>query len=658
MLFRSRKLPLFALVGISLPLISLRAQEPPPTKPAPREAAKTEAVKTDVKTEAPKALADPIDRIKDEGLNRSQLMATLSYLTDVIGPRLTGSPGLKRANEWTCQTLNKWGLANAHLEAWGPFGKGWTLKRFSAQVVEPQCIPLIAFPKAWSPSTNGVLTAPVVYFDAKSEADFEKFKGKLKGAIVLTGPPREVSARFEPLASRKTDKDLLELADAAEPTPFRFDAAMGQPGNRNQAQGGQGGRPSGGGGPAARPTPPGSPPAPGAAPSPGGTPAGGQPASRRMRFGPEMRAQMELARKKAKFLADEGAGLLVDCSSQGEAGTLGVAGASVPGAAGFPMPGQGQGAGARRVSAWDKDAPKIPPQIVVAKENYNRMVRMIEQGEKLKMSVDLSVQFHDDDLMSYNTVAEIPGSDLKDEVVMLGGHIDSWHSGTGATDNGAGVAVAMEAVRILKALDLKPRRTVRIGLWSGEEQGLLGSRAYVAQHFGKSYDAMAAMFGSPEPSAEKKESTGEKTAKPEAKPEYVKFSAYFNLDNGTGKIRGVYLQGNEAVRPIFRKWLQPFRDMGASTLTISNTGGTDHQSFDGVGLPGFQFIQDDIHYETRTHHTNQDVYDEIQADDMKQAAVILASFVYNTAMREEKLPRKPSATPAAGQPRNRVSASR
>ena len=283
---------------------------------------------------------------------------------------------------------------------------------------------------------------------------------------------------------------------------------------------------------------------------------------------------------------------------------------------------------------------------------------MIEQGEKLKMSVDLSVQFHDDDLMSYNTIAEIPGSDLKDEVVMLGGHIDSWHSGTGATDNGAGVAVAMEAVRILKALDLKPRRTVRIGLWSGEEQGLLGSRAYVAQHFGKSYDAMAAMFGSPEPSAEKKESTGDKAATPEAKPEYVKFSAYFNLDNGTGKIRGVYLQGNEAVRPIFRKWLQPFREMGASTLTISNTGGTDHQSFDGIGLPGFQFIQDDIHYDTRTHHSNQDVYDHIQADDMKQAAVILASFVYNTAMKDEKLPRKPAPSPAAGRPQNRVSASR
>jgi hypothetical protein len=348
---------------------------------------------------------------------------------------------------------------------------------------------------------------------------------------------------------------------------------------------------------------------------------------------------MELMRKAAKFIADEGAALLVDCSQQGEAGTLFVSGASVPGNSPFPTPGQPP---ARRISAYDKDAPKIPPQIVVAKEHYNRMVRMIEQGEKLKMVVDLSAQFHDDDPMAYNTIAEIPGTDLKDEVVMLGGHLDSWHSGTGATDNAAGCAVAMEAVRILKALDLKPRRTVRIGLWSGEEQGLLGSRAYVAQHFGKSYDAMAAMFGSPEPASGKNDG---KSASSEPKPEYGKFSVYFNLDNGTGKIRGVYMQGNEAVRPIFRKWLQPFREMGASTLSLSNTGGTDHQSFDGIGLPGFQFIQDEIHYDTRTHHSNQDVFDQIQADDMKQAAVIMASFVYNAATRDEKLPRKPAPAP-------------
>jgi hypothetical protein len=642
---------LMICTGSLVPLV-LMAQEPapaqpgakpaqPPAKDATKPSAK-ESAKPSEGAGATKAQTDPIERIKEEGLHHSQLMSTLSYLTDVIGPRLTGSPNLKRANEWTCQTLTKWGLSNAHLEAWGPFGKGWTLKRFNAQIIEPQCIPLIAFPKAWSPSTEGTLVAPVVYFDAKSEADFAKFKGKVKGAIVLTGPTREVSARFEPLARRRTDSELLEMANAAEAAPFRMD--MGQPGNRNtpSAPGAPGRAPG------ERPNSPGplaaaTTPAPaGGSSAAGGGPAGGQPPSRQRRFiSPEMRAQMELARKKSKFLADEGAALLVDCSNQGEGGTLFVSQASVPGAAAFPTP----GSNARRISAWDKDAPKIPPQIVVAKEHYNRMVRMIEQGETLKMSVDISAQFHEDDLMAYNTIAEIPGTDLKDEVVMLGGHMDSWHSGTGATDNAAGVSVAMEAVRIIKALDLKPRRTIRIGLWSGEEQGLLGSRAYVAQHFGKSYDAMAAMFGSPEPAANKKDSADAKSASTEPKPEFAKFSAYFNVDNGTGKIRGVYLQGNEAVRPIFRKWLQPFGVMGASTLTISNTGGTDHQSFDGIGLPGFQFIQDEIHYDTRTHHSNQDVYDHIQADDMKQAAVILASFVYNTANQAEKLPRKPPRSP-------------
>ena len=503
---RFKKLFLIALSGSLLPL-ALRAQEPPPGRPASNEATKPatkEAAKAQAKAEPAKALTDPIDRIKDEGLNRSQLMATLSYLTDVIGPRLTGSPNLKRANEWTCQTLTKWGLANAHLEAWGPFGKGWTLKRFSAQVIEPQCIPLIAFPKAWSPSTDGALAAQVVYFDAKTEADFAKFKGKVKGAIVLTGPPREVSAGFEPLANRRTDKELLELADADEPSPSRFGMG-GQPGNRNPNQNPNQGGPrdrAPGGGPVANS--PGAN-APGAPAPAGGGPAGAQPSSRRNRFGPEMRAQMELARKKSKFLADEGAGAPggLQCPRRWRHALRRRRQRS--GSCAFPTPGQAPPA--RRVSAWDKDAPKIPPQIVVAKEHYNRLVRMIEQGEKLKMVVDIAAQFHDDDLMAYNTIAEIPGSDLKDEVVMLGGHLDSWHSGTGATDNAAGVSVAMEAVRILKALDLKPRRTIRIGLWTGEEQGLYGSRAYVAQHFGKAYDPMAAMTGTPEPSSEKKESS-------------------------------------------------------------------------------------------------------------------------------------------------------
>ena len=290
------------------------------------------------------------------------------------------------------------------------------------------------------------------------------------------------------------------------------------------------------------------------------------------------------------------------------------------------------------------------PQIVVAVEQYNRLVRMIQQGESLKMAVDLDVKFFDKDLMAYNSVAEIPGSDLKDQVVMLGGHMDSWHSGTGATDNAAGVAVCMEAVRILKALNLQPRRTIRIALWTGEEEGLYGSSAYVKQHFGSRATPANRAAGGGAGGGFGGGPGQANLGALETKPEYEKLSGYFNLDNGTGKIRGIYLQGNEAARPIFREWLAPFKDMGATTVTIRNTGSTDHASFDAINLPGFQFIQDTIEYDTRTHHSNQDVYDRIQADDMKESAIIMAAFVYNTAMRDEMLPRKPlpTPTPAAG----------
>lgn len=580
-------------VVLLVPTLSLRAQQPQPGAQPQQPTAKD--IAKEANRPAPeKSASDPIERIKEEGLNHSQVMQSLSYLTDVIGPRLTASPNMRRANEWTRNKLEEWGLYDAHLEAWGPFGRGWSLRRFSIQVVEPQCIPLIGFPKAWSPSTAGPIVAEVVHFNARSESDFEKYKGKLKGAIVLASPIQSVSARFEPLATRLTDKELLDLANAAEPNS-RF---------RRR------------------------PPAP-TGPTAGGGEA--QPGPRRQ-LSPEQRAAMELARKRAEFLQSEGVAVMIDPSAQGDGGTLFIAAASIPGAAPAFAPGSVPG---RRVSPWDKDAPKIIPQVTLAKEHYNRLVRMLEAGEKVKMEVDLAVAYQDDDLMGYNTIAEIPGSDLKDEIVMLGAHMDSWHSGTGATDNGAGCAVAMEVMRMIQTLQLKPKRTIRIGLWSGEEQGLLGSRAYVADHFGQLGDgSMSSFFAAMR--------AGGDLPKLKTKPDYEKFSAYFNLDNGTGKIRGVYLQGNEAVRPLFRDWLVPFRDMGAATLTIANTGGTDHQSFDVIGLPGFQFIQDVVEYNSRTHHSNQDVFDRIQADDLKQAAVIMTAFVYNTAMRDEKLPRKPA----------------
>ena len=536
-----------------------------------------------------------VDRIKDEGLHHSQVMQTLSYLSDVIGPRLTGSPSLKRANDWTKDTLAKWGLQNAHLEAWGPFGRGWQLDRFSAQVVEPQAIPLIAYPKAWSPSIGRPVTAEVVLVDAADEVELQKLKGKLKGKIVLTGGERPVAARFVSQGSRYTD---AELSAMTEPEAPRVRGAGGPngpagPGQRNQPN--------------------------------------------------NFRAQAALAAARLRFFMDEGAVAVLD-ESRGDDGTIFVQSASVPPpmsktpAMSTVTTGAGSAPAAPTVrppSVWDRTAPKTIPQITVSAEHYNRMVRMIKQGVNLKMTVDLKAEFFNKDLMAYNTVAEIPGTDLKDQIVMLGGHMDSWHSGTGATDNGAGVAVAMEAVRIIKALDLKPRRTIRVALWSGEEQGLFGSRAYAAEHLGS--------YPSPAPGATPNFGGGPVANRGPLtkKAEWDKVSAYYNLDNGTGKIRGVYLQGNEMVGPIFSEWLAPFKDMGATTVTIRNTGSTDHVSFDGVGVPGFQFIQDVIEYDTRTHHSNQDVFDRIQGDDLKQASVIIASFLYNTAMRDEMLPRKP-----------------
>ncbi len=504
---------------------------------------------------------DMMKKIREEGMERSKVMDTISWMTDVIGPRLTGSPQMKHANEWTKQRLTEWGMENAHLESWGPFGRGWTLEKFSANVTAPVPFPLIGYPKAWTPGTNGPIVAEVIYPDIKTEADFEKYRGKLKGAIVLTAPMRDVKAWFDSPGKRFNDEQLLAMANA--------DLAA----------------PRAGGGPR----------------GPGGD--------------PNFRQQMELNAKRTEFIRSEGAAVLVDTGRVGDGGTLFVS------------------AGGRR----DKNAPQALPSITLTVEHYNRLMRMLQKGQKVTMEVDIKAKFYDDDPMAYNTIAEIPGSDLKDEVVMVGAHMDSWHSGTGATDNAAGCAVGMEAMRILKALGVNPRRTIRIGLWSGEEQGLLGSRAYVAQHFG----ARQAAQGQPAAGGPGGGGFGGPQGPLVTKPEHEKFSVYFNLDNGTGKIRGIYLQGNESARSIFRSWLTPFADLGASTITINNTGGTDHQAFDGVGLPGFQFIQDTVEYDTRTHHSNMDVYDRIQADDMKQASVIMAAFIYNAAMRDGKFPRKP-----------------
>ncbi|MBC8104596.1 MAG: M20/M25/M40 family metallo-hydrolase [Cytophagales bacterium] len=541
--FRLRPAAVATGIASLLPYTPLHAQTTPALPQAvPPAAAAEEPVD-----------AEMMRRIRDEGLNRSQVVQTVSYLTDVIGPRLTGSPSLKRANEWTRTQLIGWGLQNARLEPWGPFGRGWSITRFSAQVTHPINIGLIAVPKAWSPSLSRPLDTEVLFLDAAAVGELAKYRGKLKGKVVLLSPLRKIAARFEPMGVRYSDDALAQIA--AAPLPSRPPVTS----------------------------------APAALLSP-------------------------IAR--LRFAQDEGAALVIDSSRTGDGGTLFVQSAQVPYSATVPRE--------QHIPVFRRDAPKIVPQVTLASEQYNRLLRIVQAGETVKIGVDLKTAFHDDDGgMVFNTVAEIPGGDKKEELVMCGGHLDSWHGATGATDNAAGVGVCMEAVRILKALRVQPRRTIRIALWTGEEQGIYGSAAYVAQHFGTA-------------------------ASP--KPEYDKLSAYFNLDNGTGKVRGIWGQNNLAAMPIFSQWLQPFRDLGATTVTARNTGSTDHIPFDRIGLPGFQFIQDSIEYGTRTHHSNQDVFDRIQGDDLKQASVVMAAFLYNAAMRNEKLPRKQPAPLAVRTP--------
>ncbi len=496
--------------------------------------------------------------IRDEGFNGSKVMETLAQLTDVLGPRLTGSPAAKKANEWTRDQLATWGLVNAHLESFGPFGRGWSVERVSVHAVSPFTAPLIALPKAWTPGTEGPVRGKLVKAKLESEADLEKHKGKLAGMIVLLSDGRELKGPDTPLFRRYSEQELHDLAlfELVERRGARAAPAVDR-----------------------------------------------EAARKRFRFQKTLR----------EFLVEEKALASVEPSER-DAGVLWVA-----------------GGGSR-----EKGVNPGVPALVMAAEHYNRLSRLLDRKMEVELEIDVKARFHDDDPMAYNTIAEIPGTDKQPEVVMLGAHLDSWHGGTGATDNAAGSAVAMEAVRILKALDVKPKRTIRIALWTGEEQGLLGSRAYVKEH----------LASRPDPTdPEEKDLPAYLRRAPsgplEVKPEHAKLSAYFNFDNGTGKIRGVYTQGNVAAGPIFEAWLKPFADLGAATITNRNTGGTDHQSFDGVGLPGFQFIQDAADYDTRSHHTNMDVYDRLQKEDLMQASIIMASFVYHAAMRAERFPRKP-----------------
>jgi carboxypeptidase Q len=541
-----------------------------------------------------------INRIKEEGMKNSQVMDLLSTLSDIYGPRLAGSPDYKEAAVWMSQKLNSIGLRNVHFETSAPLAKGWALKKFYVNAIQPKVFPITAYPKAWSPGIKGPVSADVVLLSAMNDEELNTYKGKLKGKFVLVSPLQNVNAHFEAEGRRLTDTDLLKMANAGEASGGRGGNAFG----RN---------------PAARDSmirvqiKQSNPDADEAT------------ITRMVAERTRMFTDQAMVVKKLLFCQNEGALVVLD-AGRGDGGTLFVAQSRVPQPADTPRN--------EVLNAYDAKAPQIVPQVVVAAEQYNRMVRMIQKGQKVKLEMAFDVSWTPAD-SSFNIIAEIPGTDLKDQVVMMGGHFDSWHGGTGATDDGTGVAAVVEAVRILKALNLQPRRTIRIGLWAAEEEGLIGSRSYVTQHFGERVGgggAPGGMFGG---------GGGEL----KLKPEHAKLSVYLNHDNGSGKVRGIYLQGNEAARPIFRAWLAPFGSMGASTITIQNTGGTDHQSFDGVGLPGFQFIQDPLEYDTRTHHSNADVFERVQADDMKQAATIMAAFAYQAAMRDEMFPRKPLPAP-------------
>jgi hypothetical protein len=496
-----------------------------------------------------------VTRIRQEGMQHSKVMQTLSELTDRIGSRLSGSQNLKNANLYVEKQLTDWGLSNAHLEGFS-FGRGWALDSISIRMTSPDTAVLFGFPKAWTPATAGVLKGEVVAVKIKSIEDFDKFKGQLAGKIILLGEPRDLKPESEPALHRYDDAKLKELADFPIP-----------------------------GGPYKDPT-------------------------GRVWTREEIMQRRRLSMAIDKFLQEEKVAASIE-ASRGDEGLLFVQG----------------------TQNYKPGSPDGVLQLVIAAEQFNRISRLIDR--KVPVSVELDVKSHyesPDNGQIFNTVAELPGTDKKDELVLVGGHLDSWHAGTGATDNAAGVAVAMEAIRILKALDLKPRRTLRVVLWAGEEEGLLGSQAYVKEHYG--YPDVPAGDTTP--------SYLRTTPLPVVlKSGQEKVSAYFNLDNGTGKIRGIYAQENSAVAPIFEKWGEPFRDLGFTTVTLRNTGSTDHISFDAIGIPGFQFIQDSVEYETRTHHSNMDVYDRAQRDDLIQASIIMASFLYNAATRDEMLPRKP-----------------
>jgi hypothetical protein len=482
-----------------------------------------------------------VNKIIEEGMKNSKVMQHAFYLTDVSGPRLTNSPGYKRAADWAVSELKKWGIANARLEAWGEFGKSWDLEKSYIAMTAPYYRPLIAYPKTWTKGTNGLQHAELMVINPADSNRLDAMASQMKGKVIIMGREDVYKHSFQADAKRYTEEELAKMA-AFNPPPADTAAQRRQRENFMRSMG-----------------------------------------------------SMNML-SKVRTLAEKSGAVAMLSVSRGHDGTIFAQGPSIRG-------------------AQHKDSADAFTDIVVTMEDYMSFCRLAKAGIPVKLDVDVQTKISKQVIESFNVIAEIPGTDpkLKDEVVMLGAHLDSWQSATGATDNAAGSAAMMEAMRIIKQLGLQPKRTIRLALWSGEEQGLLGSNGYVKKTFGEP-DKLT--------------------------PAHEKFQCYFNIDNGTGKVRGIYAQGNSNAAKIFAEWLTPFKDMGASTVTLQNTGGTDHLSFQRVGLPGFQFIQDPIEYDTRTHHTNMDSYDHLIGDDLKQISTIVASFVYNAAMMEGKFPRK------------------
>jgi carboxypeptidase Q len=508
-------------------------------------------------------------RIRDEGLSHSHVMEFASGLMDGIGPRLTGSPNLKRANDWTRDQFTAMGCSNAHLEDWGEFGMGWRQLNAWIRMSAPDTAVFIAQALPWSPSSHGPVNGRTVWVSAKDERDLEKYKGKLAGKIVFFGDMRDVKPVDKPLFERRDDANLKDT------TVYPVHVGEAEPGFQDFIR------------------------------------------------------RLEFREKVGQFFAAEHAVGVVLPSRDGRNG--GGSGGTI-----FDDGGAGLG-----WFAYQREHAEPLPIVVMAIENYGRVYRLLKANVPVSVEMDVETEFTGDHEHGFDTIAEIPGTDpkLRDEVVMVGGHLDSWASATGATDNGAGTIVAMEVMRILNALHVQPRRTIRVGLWTGEEQGEFGSYGYVKQHFG-----FVPLSTAPD-QMKLPDFMRKPTGPVQLKPEQQKISGYFNLDNGTGKVRGIYMQQNAAISSIFQQWMEPLKDLGVGTITMRDTFGTDHEAFDSVGVPGFQFIQDQLDYSSRTHHSNQDTYERLQPDDLAQAAVVEAIFVYNTAQRDQMLPRKPVPHP-------------